>query len=84
MTNDKQQTAVEGLIEQFWNNEGMLTSKKLVQAKEMEKEIIIKTYIDAKMERNLVKKHFAYLIKLERVTEKAEEYYNKNYNNEQR
>jgi flagellar biosynthesis/type III secretory pathway protein FliH len=35
---DKQQTAVEWLIGQFWNNEGMLTSKKLEQAKEMEKD----------------------------------------------
>jgi len=44
MTNNKQQTAVEWLEEQFWNNEGMLTSKKLEQAKEMEKERIIKAY----------------------------------------
>ena len=42
MTNNKQQTAVEWLIEQFWNNEGMLTSKKLEKAKEMEKERTIK------------------------------------------
>jgi flagellar biosynthesis/type III secretory pathway protein FliH len=35
---DKQQTAVEWLIEQFWNNEGMLTSKKLEKALEMEKD----------------------------------------------
>jgi hypothetical protein len=42
MTNNKQQTAVEWLIEQFWNNEGMLTSKKLEKAKEMEKEQIVK------------------------------------------
>jgi len=38
MTNNKQQTAVEWLIEQFWNNEGMLTSKKLEKALEMEKD----------------------------------------------
>jgi hypothetical protein len=38
MTNNKQQTAVEWLIEQFYNNEGMLTTKKLLKAKEMEKE----------------------------------------------
>ena len=38
MSNNKQQTAVEWLIEQFWNNEGMLTSKKLEKALEMEKE----------------------------------------------
>jgi hypothetical protein len=39
MTNNKKQTAVEWLIEQFWNNEGMLTSKKLEKALEMEKEM---------------------------------------------
>ena len=38
MEKDKQQTAVEWLIEQFWNNEGMLTSKKLEKALEMEKD----------------------------------------------
>ena len=38
MTNNKQKTAVEGLIEQFWNNEGMLTSKKLEKALEIEKD----------------------------------------------
>ena len=38
MTNNKQQTAVEWLMEQFWNNEGMLTSKKLEKALEMEKD----------------------------------------------
>ena len=38
MSNDKQQTAVEVLIEQFWNNEGMLTSKKLEKALEIEKD----------------------------------------------
>ncbi len=42
MSNETNQTAVEWLIEQFWNNEGMLTSKKLEKAKEMEKEQIIK------------------------------------------
>ena len=44
MTNNKQQTAVDWLIEQFYNNVGMLTSKKLLKAKEMEKERIIKAY----------------------------------------
>jgi hypothetical protein len=41
MTNNKQQTAVEWLIEQFYNNEGMLTTKKLLKAKAMEKEQIV-------------------------------------------
>ena len=38
MVNKKQQTPVEWLIEQFYNNEGMLTTKKLLKAKEVEKE----------------------------------------------
>jgi flagellar biosynthesis/type III secretory pathway protein FliH len=45
MTNNKQQTAVEWLIEQFWNNEGMLTSKKLEKALEMEKDQMDATII---------------------------------------
>jgi hypothetical protein len=44
MTNNKQQTAMEWLIEQFWNNEGMLTTKKLEQAKDIEKEQIIEAF----------------------------------------
>jgi hypothetical protein len=100
MSNDKQQTAVEWFIEELEYKGDLRETPSIrniqlnidtsnymelkVQAKEREKEIIIKTYIDAKMERNLVKKHFAYFLKLERVTEKAEEYYNKTYNNEQR
>jgi hypothetical protein len=44
MTNNKQQTAVEWLIEQFWNNEGMLTSKKLEKAKDIEKDQIIEAF----------------------------------------
>jgi hypothetical protein len=48
--------------------------------KEVFRQQIIQTYIDAQMERNLVKKHFAYFLKLERVTEKAKQYYNQTYN----
>jgi len=44
MSNETNQTAVEWLIEQFWNNEGMLTSKKLEQAKKMEKEQILEAF----------------------------------------
>jgi len=44
MTNNKQQTAVQWLIDQFWNNEGMLTSKKLEKALEIEKEQIIEAF----------------------------------------
>jgi hypothetical protein len=48
MKNNKQQTAVEGLIEQFWNNEGMLTSKQLEKALEIEKEQTEQAKLDAK------------------------------------
>ena len=47
--------------------------------KEVHRQQIIEAYIAAKMERNLVKKHFAYFLKLERVTQKAQEYYNETY-----
>jgi len=48
--------------------------------KDIHRQQIIEAYIAAKMERNLVKKHFAYFLKLERVTQKAQEYYNETYN----
>jgi hypothetical protein len=41
MSNEtKKQTAVEWLLEQFYNNEGMITTKQLEKAKAMEKEQI--------------------------------------------
>lgn len=54
--------------------------------KEVHRQQIIAAYIAAKMERNKVKKHFAYFLKLDRVQIAAQEYYNENYggNNEQR
>jgi hypothetical protein len=47
--------------------------------KEIHRQQIMETYIAAKMERNLVKKHFAYFLKLDRVKIAAQEYYNKTY-----
>jgi hypothetical protein len=37
-------TAVEWLEDIFWNNEGIITSKHLEQAKEMEKEQIVNAH----------------------------------------
>ena len=97
--------SIDWLIEKFYNNEGMITTKQLEQAREMyqdeieaaiikdcatestsaahNKEIhrqqIIAAYIAAKMERNKVKKHFAYFLKLDRVQIAAQEYYNQTY-----
>jgi hypothetical protein len=48
MENNKKQTAVEWLFEQFYDNEGMLTTKKLMKAIEMEKEQRKTDYQDGK------------------------------------
>ena len=47
--------------------------------KQIHQKQIIEAYIAAKMERNKVKKHFAYFLKLERVQIAAQEYYNQTY-----
>lgn len=48
MSNNKQKTAVEGLIEDFYNNEGMLTSKQLEKALKVEQEQLEQAKLDAK------------------------------------
>ncbi len=50
--------------------------------KQIHQKQIIEAYIAAKMERNKVKKHFAYFLKLERVQIAALEYYNQTYGND--
>ena len=47
--------------------------------KEVHRQQIIAAYIAAKMERNKVKKHFAYFLKLDRVQIAAQEYFNDTY-----
>jgi hypothetical protein len=42
--NDKQQTSVQWLIEQFWNNEGMMTAKKLEIAEQMNRNEIAQAF----------------------------------------
>jgi hypothetical protein len=46
MSNEKQQTAVDKLIEIYWNNEGIVTLKNLEQAKEMEKQRMIEFTVE--------------------------------------
>jgi hypothetical protein len=62
-----------------------IESTSTAHKKEIHRQQIIAAYIAAKMERNKVKKHFAYFLKLDRVQIAAQEYYNENYggNNEQ-
>ena len=68
-------------IEAVIINECAEESTSAAHNQELHRQQIIEAYIAAKMERNLVKKHFAYFLKLERVTQKAQEYYNETYNN---
>ncbi len=44
MKPETKQTAVEWLIERFYANEGMMTTKQLEQAKEMEKRQIMEAH----------------------------------------
>ena len=63
----------------FTNEQNFLLIKYIEQAREMYQDEIIAAYIAAKMERNKVKKHFAYFLKLDRVQIAAQEYYNQTY-----
>jgi len=54
-------------------------STSAAHKKEIHRQQITEAYITAKMERNKVKKHFAYFLKLERVQIAAQEYYNQTY-----
>ena len=42
--NDKQQTSVQWLIEKFWNNEGMITTKQLEIAEKMNRNEIAQAF----------------------------------------
>ena len=60
----------------FTNEQNFLLIKYIEQAREMYQDEIEAAYIAAKMERNKVKKHFAYFLKLDRVQIAAQEYFN--------
>jgi hypothetical protein len=60
------QTAVQWLIGQYYDNEGAISIKQLEQAEEMEKEKIINAHIDGQPLYSC-------------QSEKAEQYYNKMY-----
>jgi hypothetical protein len=65
----KQQTAVQWLIEQFYNNEGMLTTKQLETALEREKEKIMTAFM----------KNLSIEYGVINAVQKAEQYYNETY-----
>jgi hypothetical protein len=73
MENNKQQTPVEWLIEQFYNNVGMLTSKKLLKAKEMEKKRMIE-----------FAQSYAVIHCMGDITKNAEDYYSETYGDDKK
>ena len=60
-------------------NDCATQSTSAAHDKEVHRQQIMEAYIAAKMERNKVKKHFAYFLKLDRVQIAAQEYYNQTY-----
>ena len=79
MTNETKQTAVEWLIEQFYNNEGMLTTKKLEKAKEMEKDRLINAQMDMFHFLNNLEFGMQYLDKRDQAEDYCKQYYNETY-----
>ncbi len=79
-------TAVEWLIEQieqYTLTFGPIPSYKLnhlkQQAKEMEKEQIIGTYVHLKMKNNKLSYGMKYIMKLQKIEDDAERYYNETF-----
>lgn len=63
----------------FLKGNGTKINDLLEYYKELSRDEIEAAYIAAKMERNKVKKHFAYFLKLDRVQIAAQEYFNDTY-----
>jgi hypothetical protein len=72
----KQQTSIQWLFEQFYNNEGMMTTKKLQIAEEMNRKEIAKAFDDGDY-------NYHYSRKTGNDFEDGEEYFNELYGEEQ-
>jgi hypothetical protein len=68
----KQQTSIQWLFEQFYNNEGMMTTKKLQIAEEMNRKEIAKAFDDGDY-------NYHYSRKTGNDFEDGEEYFNELY-----
>ncbi len=71
----KQQTSIQWLFEQFYNNEGMMTTKKLQIAEEMNRKEIAKAFDDGDY-------NYHYSRKTGNDFEDGEEYFNELYGGE--
>jgi len=68
----KQQTSIQWLFEQFYNNEGMMTTKKLQIAEEMNRKEIAKAFDDGDY-------NYHYSRKTGNDFEDGQEYFNEVY-----
>ena len=73
---NKQQTSIQWLFEQFYNNEGMMTTKKLQIAEEMNRKEIAKAFDDGDY-------NYHYSRKTGNDFEDGEEYFNELYGAEE-
>ena len=72
----KQQTSIQWLFEQFYNNEGMMTTKKLQIAEEMNRKEIAKAFDDGDY-------NYHYSRKTGNDFEDGQEYFNELYGTEE-
>jgi hypothetical protein len=72
----KQQTSIQWLFEQFYNNEGMMTTKKLQIAEEMNRKEIAKAFDDGDY-------NYHYSRKTGNDFKDGEEYFNELYGTEE-
>jgi hypothetical protein len=72
----KRQTSIQWLFEQFYNNEGMMTTKKLQIAEEMNRKEIAKAFDDGDY-------NYHYSRKTGNDFEDGEEYFNELYGTEE-
>jgi hypothetical protein len=74
--NDKQQTSVQWLLEKFWNNEGMITTKQLEIAEKMNRNEIAQAFDNGEY-------NYFYSKKTGNDFSDGQEYFNELYGEEQ-
>jgi hypothetical protein len=75
--NDKQQTSVQWLLEKFWNNEGMITTKQLEIAEKMNRNEIAQAFDNGEY-------NYFYSKKTGNDFEDGQEYFNEVHGEEQK
>jgi hypothetical protein len=75
--NDKQQTSVQWLLEKFWNNEGMITTKQLEIAEKMNRNEIAQAFDNGEY-------NYFYSKKTGNDFSDGQEYFNELYGEEQK